>query len=58
MTVHDIYEKHYVTMKGIYEDHCVLANEYGKEMLCEETTEIKSETTVYRYIKELEECFS
>ena len=52
MTIHEIYSNHYKVMKSTYDNQKEMAQDYGKE-IPPEPSEIKSETTIYRYVKEL-----
>ena len=53
MTVKQIYAKLYDKMGEIYKNECEMCTTYGKEKFPDKPTEIKSESTVWRHIKEL-----
>ena len=55
MTIHEIFANHYSTMQSFYLEQIEMAKEYGKDTP-KEPSEIKSETTIYRYVKELVEA--
>lgn len=53
MTVQEIFSKLYETMLEIYKEHCDIYEDFAKEEIPDKPTEIKSEATVYKYVKEL-----
>ena len=53
MTVKQIFEKLSEKMVEIYRNECEMCTTYGKEKFPDEPTEVKSESTVWRHIKDL-----